>query len=258
MTVKNETPEFETVIKEAIQSELMDLRVAMPCRVEKYNKDRQEVDVQPLIKKQYKKDDEIVNLPIIPSVPVHFMSANGGKAYISLPIKTGDLGFVVVCDRSIDKWLSGTGQEVLPDDIRIHNMTDAIFIPGLRPFQSPLSNVSGDDIVVVNSESKATLKPNGDIELEGGDSKIAMQESGDMGIDGGTLAIVIDPSGKISITGATQELVTVLSDMIQNIINLQVSVVGVQTGSSTIIAPLTAPSIVNFTADKTKLDTLKI
>ncbi|MCK5610312.1 hypothetical protein KAR91_51040 [Candidatus Pacearchaeota archaeon] len=255
---QNENPEFEDVIREAIISNIMDLRVAMPVRVEKYNKDRQEVDVQPLIKKKYRLNDEIASLPIIPSVPVNFQSSDNGNAYIALPIKVGDLGYVIVCDRSIDKWLSGEGQEVLPEDIRIHNMTDAIFVPGLRPFQNALSGVSDDNIIIVNNDSKTTLKPNGDIDLEGGDSKISMQKSGEIGIDGGSLKIVIDPSGKISITGATQELITVLSGLIQNIINLQVDVTNVQTGSSTIVASLNAASAVLLTADKAKLDTLKI
>ena len=116
---QNENPEFEDVIREAIISNIMDLRVAMPVRVEKYNKDRQEVDVQPLIKKKYRLNDEIASLPIIPSVPVNFQSSDNGNAYIALPIKVGDLGYVIVCDRSIDKWLSGEGQEVLPEDIRV-------------------------------------------------------------------------------------------------------------------------------------------
>lgn len=256
--IVNETLELEDLILEAIRSNMMEFRVAIPVRVEKYNKDRQEVDVQPLIKKKYKLNDEIVNLPIIPSIPVNFSSSDGGNAHIVLPIKKGDLGYIIVCDRSIDKWLSGTGQEVLPGDIRIHNMTDAIFVPGLRPFQNALSIENDDDLVITNSDSKATLKPNGDIDLEGGDSKIAMQESGDIEIDGGSLKIVIDPSGKISITGATQELISVLSVLITNLIALQVDVVNVETGTSTIVASLNSASAALLTADKAKLDTLKI
>lgn len=158
---QNETPEFETIITEAVRAGMMDLRVAMPCRVHKYNKTRQEVDLQPLIKKQYRQDDEVVSLPIIPSVPVHFQSSDRGNAFISLPIKIGDLGFCIVCDRSIDKWLSGNGQEVLPNEVRIHNLTDAIFMLGLRPFQNALENVDADNLVIQNTDLRIELSPTG-------------------------------------------------------------------------------------------------
>lgn len=247
---ENETPELEDVIKEAIQSNLMDLRVAMPCRVEKYNKDRQEVDVQPLIKKKYRKDDEVASLPIIPSVPVHFPSADGGNAYISLPIKAtiperrdpetgeiilGDLGFVIVCDRSIEKWKSSeTGKEVLPEDVRIHNLTDAIFIPGLRPFQNALTGVSADDIIIVNSDSKIQLSPKGDIIIEGGNYKIT-----------------IDPSGKIKSESSTDELLKIIRDLIQEMIDaLVVTGIGAQ--------PFTSSTITKITAIKTRIEAMRL
>jgi hypothetical protein len=255
---ENETPELETVLEEAVRTGMMDLRVALPCRVEKYNKERQEVDLQPLIKKQYRSNDEIVSLPIIPSVPVHFQSSDDGGAFISLPLKVGDLGFCIVCDRSIDKWLSGDGQEVFPDDNRIHNLTDAIFLPGLRPFQNALSGVLEDDILIKNGLAKITLKPDGETISEGGVSKITAPASGDIVIEGGSAKITFDPSGKFSIEGATESLLPVLSDMITNLIGLTVDVIGVTIGPTTIVAPLSAASIANLISDKAKLDSLKI
>jgi hypothetical protein len=213
----NETPELEQVIKSAIRSELMDFKVCLPVRVEKYNKDRQEVDVQPLLKKQYRLNDEVVSLPIIPSVPVNFPSSNGGNSYIVIPIKTGDLGYVVVCDRSIDKWLSGSGQEVLPDDVRIHNLTDAIFIPGLRPFQNPLTIDNENDLFIVNDQFK----------------------------------IQIDPTGKIKAQSSTDELMLILSDLLQVLINaLVVTGIGAM--------PFTNATITLLTSIKTRMDLIRI
>ncbi len=207
MLEENETPELETVITEAVRTGMMDLRVAMPCRVEKYNKDRQEVDVQPLIKKQYRADTGIVDLPVIPSIPVHFQSSDSGNAYITLPIKFGDLGFVVVCDRSIDAWLSGVGQEVLPNDVRIHDMTDAIFFPGLRPFQNALADVDADNLVIQNDE----------------------------------LRMELSPAGKIKIENEADEILLILKDLIQALIDaLVVTGIGAQPFTSTTITNIAA------------------
>lgn len=234
MSTENETPELEGVIKEAIQTNLMDLRVAMPVRVEKYNSARQEVDVQPLIKKKYLKDNEVVKLPIIPSVPVNFPSADGGKAYIVLPIKKDDLGYVVICDRSIDKWLSGDGKEVLPEDVRIHNLTDAIFIPGLRPFQNALTIENEDDIFIVNDNSKIQLSPGGDIIIKGGSYKIT-----------------IDPSGKIKGESSTDELLLIISDLMTELINALVFTgIGPQ--------PFISSTVTNITALKTRLTAMRL
>ena len=180
---QNETLEFETVIKEAVRAGMMGLRVSLPVRVEKYDFSKQMVDVKPLIKKEYKQDSRIVSLPIISSVPVNFPSSDGGNCSIVLPIKTGDLGYIIVCDRSIDKWLSGDGKEVVPEDIRIHNMTDAIYIPGLRPFANPLTIENGDDLFIVNTDSKIQIAPGGKVLLENVISKIEMSEGGDIDID---------------------------------------------------------------------------
>jgi hypothetical protein len=213
----NETPELEQVINSAIRSQLMDFKVCLPVRVEKYNKGRQEVDVQPLLKKQYRLNDEVVSLPIIPSVPVNFPSSNGGNSYIVIPIKTGDLGYVVVCDRSIDKWLSGSGQEVLPNDVRIHNLTDAIFVPGLRPFQNPLTIDNENDLFIVNDKFK----------------------------------IQINPDGKIKAQNETDELMLILSDLLQVLINaLVVTGIGAM--------PFTNATITLLTSIKTRMDLIRI
>jgi hypothetical protein len=204
----------------------MDLRVALPCRVHNYNKDRQEVDLQPLIKKQYRQDDEIVSMPIIPSVPVHFQSSDGGNAFISLPIKVDDLGFCIVCDRSIDKWLSGTGQEVLPNDNRIHDLTDAIFIPGLRPFQNPLTGVLEDDILIKNTLSSITLKPDGELVFENSLSKITIKANGDIEIESAGLTKIL-ATGNVEITAAILTCIASISASITApILNFPVTTLG--------------------------------
>ncbi len=182
------TPTLAEVIREIIKSHFFDLHTTMPARVEKYDPATQKADVKPLLRKKYRAADAATEIPVIPSVPVQWPSAGGGDAYIHLPLKTGDLGMVIFCERSIDTWLSGDGQITAANDPRHHDLSDAVFIPGVRPFKAALSDVSADNLVIQND----------------------------------ILRIELDPSGKISIEGATKELLTVLSGVLDHLISAKV------------------------------------
>jgi hypothetical protein len=59
-------------------------------------------------------------------------------ADLVVPVAVGDTGLLVFADDSLDVWLSKGGL-VDPLDDRHHALSDAIFIPGLRPFSNPVS-----------------------------------------------------------------------------------------------------------------------
>lgn len=180
---ENEIPEFEDVIKAAIRAGAIDLHVSMPGKIDTYNYEYQRADVKPLLKKEYLKDKEVVSLPVIPSVPVQFPSANGGNARMTFPIKEGDLGTLIFYDRSVEDWLSGDGSEVLPKEFRLHDLTDAIFIPGVSTEKNKLTIENEDDVFIVNSDSKIQLSPDGTILIENSDSKIKINQNGDIDIE---------------------------------------------------------------------------
>jgi len=215
-----ETPTLAEVIDKAIRAKLLNLHVALPARVESYNKDRQEAEVIPLLSVKYKSDNKTVNFPKIPGVPVQHPSANGGKTFIHLPIKKGDLGALIFCDRSIDKWKAGKGQIVSPEDPRHHSLSDAFFIPGVLPFKQAIQGLSGDDLEIANDLMKITLYPD----------------------------------GKVSIEGTSEELIAVLSDFFQHVQDstmVTTCPAGAGTGQ---MDPATKTILAS---DKTKLDTLK-
>ncbi len=93
-----------------------------------------------------------------------------------------------MCERSIDTWLSGDGQITATNNPRHHDLSDAIFIPGVRPFKSALTDVSETNLVIQND----------------------------------SIRIEMDPSGKISVMGATKELLTVLSGVLDHLISAKV------------------------------------
>lgn len=222
MTAKEEN--LSSVLKQAILSQLLDLHVALPAVIETYNPAQQKADVKPLLKKRYKSASQATDLPIIPSVPVQWPSGSAGKAFLHLPLAKGDLGIVVFCDRSLDAWLAGDGKSVDVRDPRHHHLSDAVFIPGVRPFARAMANIPENNAVLQND----------------------------------LMRIEMFPDGKISITGAGSELLTVLAGALGNISDAighaASATVLVSSGSSAGSWPLSPGSVSALNADKAALD----
>lgn len=69
-------------------------------------------------------------LPEIPNVPVHYPGPSGMMA--TGPVQIGECGLLVFADRSIDDWIQDGGPAEWALRHQRHNLTDAIFQPGLR------------------------------------------------------------------------------------------------------------------------------
>lgn len=152
------------IIKAVAGNMLADTHVALPGKVVKYDATKQKADIKPLIKKQYR-DGKIDPLSVIPNVPVIF--PRSGNAFLTFPVAKGDGVLIVFSERSLDKWLS-IGGDVSPEDRRKHDLSDAIAIPGLRPFNA--GGADANDVVLVanegGSEIEFRLKKNGETVLK--------------------------------------------------------------------------------------------
>jgi len=138
-------PELAEVIRVALEARIAQVNVCLPARVEKYDAATQKADVKPLVMMFYRDESDerqVESLPVIASVPVAF--PQGGGYCLTFPIKAGDIGIIQWSQLSLDRWLSGHGQEVDPEIDHIHGLSDGIFIPGLRPFGAPLKGVPSD------------------------------------------------------------------------------------------------------------------
>ncbi len=215
------TPTLAELLIQAIRGELLDIHTSLPAKIQKYDSETQKADVIPLLKKKYKFDAEPTDLPVITNVPVKWQSADGGKSFIYLPLKPGDIGWLAFSERSIDTWLAGEGNSVSPEDPRHHHLSDAVFSPGGLPFKKALSISNPDNMILKNDK----------------------------------MTIEIDPSGKIKIEGASQELLTVIDSFMGNVISANVLI---GSGSSAGPWPLAPATITALTQDQVNLNTLKI
>ena len=168
---KGQTPTMQEVLLEAIRAELLDVHTCLPCSIETYDHLTQMASIAPLLRKKYT-DGEEVDVPIINNVPVQWPSGNGGASFVHMPLKKGDTGIAVFCERSLDRWLAGIGKTVTPNDPRHHDLSDAIFIPGVLPFKKALPISSATSLYVKNGDAEVELTGSGDINILGGNIKI--------------------------------------------------------------------------------------
>jgi hypothetical protein len=134
------TPTLSEVLRTAIAAQQTTVFTALPAQVESYDSTKQKAIVQPLLKRGYQDEaDErqVESLPAISDVPVIFPGA--GEISITWPIAAGATGLLVFTSGSLDKWKS-KGGEVDPGDDRRNTLSDAVFIPGLRPFSAPVES----------------------------------------------------------------------------------------------------------------------
>lgn len=223
----NEVKSFSYVVRQLIEQRLLDCHYCLPGRIEKYDRATRKADVKPLLKK--KDNTSARTLPVITNVPVAMYSTNNNTAFIDFPVKRGDTGIILFSERSLDLWLV-QGGDIDPKDPRKFDLSDGIFIPGLNPFNVSMSIPTDDSIRIKN----------------------------------GTSILDIMTTGKFKIKNDSNELITVLSDTLTELIALIDTLKIVKTITLAGLQPfepasqvLLATEKTNFTALKSKLDTLK-
>jgi hypothetical protein len=152
MEQKERWEDIQNGVKEGLNRALSRLWTALPVIVAEDSSDGHTVSLQPAINgTHYNAQDgsyKSINMPQLKDVPIHFPQA-GGLVH-TFPVKKGDEGIVVFSARCIDGWWQNgagkdsqgnvTGQDQM--EARRHNLSDAMFIPGIRSNPRKLSNIS--------------------------------------------------------------------------------------------------------------------
>ena len=127
------------------QSLAAQIHTSLPGKIVRYDATTQKADVELLIKDRYTDETgalQVRTFPVIPAVPVQFPGAGGYR--ITFPNRGRGHRVCDVCwRRALDKWLV-SGGTVDPEDDRRHDLTDAVFQPGLRDFGHALSSAPTD------------------------------------------------------------------------------------------------------------------
>ena len=134
------TPDLGELLAEVSAFTLGRIETAIPASVVSYDPTLQTVTVKPTVSGRYQDPDTgsliPFPLPTIAGVPVAFPSSSGFA--ITWPLAPGDTVYLVCADRSMDEWKTLGTPETVPQDTRRFDLTDAVAIPGLRPFTRPI------------------------------------------------------------------------------------------------------------------------
>jgi hypothetical protein len=100
-------PTLAEIVRLALESRLLDLHVALPCRVESYDATTQTIEALPMVRRAI-------------------------TDTASWPLAPGDFVLVVFCSSAIGNWRE-SGDIADPGDLRRHDLSHAVAIPGIGP-----------------------------------------------------------------------------------------------------------------------------
>jgi len=160
---RGQTKPLDVLLLDYIDGSLRETHVAVPAEITAVQA-QDKVTVKILLKRKFKNGD-IVDLPLIPDVPV--IMPRTQTSWVKLPLAIGDTGQLVVNERSIDKW-KVSGGSVDPQDTRKHSFSDGVFYPGLYPFSSPLISGEATDMVLHNGIADLFLQAAGTFKITNG------------------------------------------------------------------------------------------
>lgn len=226
-SINSETKPLDQIIFTAIETMLKETHTWLPAKVVSITPGVSQVSIQPLLKRTYKfgkNAGKPVDLPVIPNVPI--IMPRSETYWISLPVQVDDTGIALFCERSLDAWKL-TGGSVDPNDTRMHNLTDAVFIPGLYPFIPP------------GPTPPISATPLTDLVLHNGAAEMCIQEAGTFKLQNETSA----------------ELFMLMNQLITSLVQLNTQLSTAVT--ATILGPQPLSAVPNFISNIATLTTLQ-
>lgn len=147
-----------SLLDEVRRSTRESMYCALPASIVAYTPATQRADVKPQLKHTVRdalENKELVeDLPILCDVPIMFQRFGGFM--LTMPVAVGDTVLLVFTDRSIDKWKTNGGN-VDPIDLRAHDISDAVAIPGLYPGPEALPSTLTTGLAI-GKEGDTTLQ----------------------------------------------------------------------------------------------------
>lgn len=154
--------EVTDIIKSWIKNGTGEIHTALPGKVVNYNAGANKAQVQPV--GSYKvKDGRNITFPIIHDVPVVFPMGMGGGAGMTFPVVAGDGCLIVFSESQMDDFLNAGYDS---EDLRKHDIRDAICIPGLYAPQVSASGASQSGVCIFNGGTMLTVN-NGSVTITG-------------------------------------------------------------------------------------------
>lgn len=143
----NDVPSLAQLIKQAIDNRLLDVHTAMIGKVERYDAEKQLLDVAPMLKRHIKDiagSWQSEELPMLCDVPILFPCAGG--YFISFPIQPGDFVQVIFNEANIEEWFDESAPTIV--DNQRFTLQGAVAIPGIFPSSNALTGAHKTNFVM--------------------------------------------------------------------------------------------------------------
>jgi hypothetical protein len=142
---------------------LLSLFTITPARVTNVDYNNNHLNAQPLIRTKYS-DNSQQTPPELFHIPIFILSANGGTARVTLPVKVGDTVLVLYSQRSLGDFYESDGKTVVDTDSLVtHGSYPIMALPCLFT-KASAKTIDSENLVVENGSTKMVIKPNGNIE----------------------------------------------------------------------------------------------
>lgn len=120
-----DTNNLSILIETLKKNIFINFNVCLPAVVVSYDNTKNEVDLQPAIQ-EVLTNNKFLTMPQIFNIPV--LELGGNDLSIKIPLKAGDTGIVIFCDRDITLFKQEK-KNTQPNTLRKHDLSDGIFIP---------------------------------------------------------------------------------------------------------------------------------
>ncbi len=179
----------------------LNLRTAVPCVVEAVSADGTTVDVRPAVSLIQRLDDEALtlDLPVVRGVPIQLLGSTVRGLFVAVPITPGDDGLLVVGDRALDNWQHGEGVAPPPDMKmpRHHDLTDAVFIPGLQRLSGPVPDYPTNAVQVRSRDGTSR------VEVSANGTHVRTPDGCDVLVQGGSIVMQVPGGAQLAMNGDT-------------------------------------------------------
>lgn len=160
--MSNETPALEDVLRDVLDAHAASVYTMFPGKVVGYDAARQIANVQPQVKDHVFDESGRVVAQRFPVLQLPVQRLTGGSFFMGAPVEIGDTGQIICATLAIDRWLT-TGQESDPSDTRRHSPMHGVFVPGLLPVPSLITELATnlDFVFGIRGGTCARLSPAG-------------------------------------------------------------------------------------------------
>lgn len=164
-------------IAEATERALRRLNVCCVGRIERYDPDLQEADVQPLVRDAYRDETDTLvqeQLPLVTSCPVYFPGDE--EFWLNHSVEVGSKCLLIFSQAPLDSWLA-SGDVVDGVEGRRNHLSDGIALVGIRDFQHPRTKLEGKGIGIFHKSGLGVKVTETQAEVAGADHTIGFGDA---------------------------------------------------------------------------------